>query len=442
MTPASSARVAQSPNWFDSLLFLTLMSGPPKFRDRDPFASLAGTIDLVVVFHVAIWACGGLWVLARLYPAALRRGTLPSVNPAQAIGALFVASLTLSLWESPGILLTAFTVGQFAVMLGFVWVFTHRFGTSACLRHLFIGVSILALMIVAAVFIAPELVMDGPFLAGETRLRSDNIADTGSVAVIGLVFCLCSLPPLRGAMFWGALSLFGTLLAASRTRSAYGAFFVFLAIGFLHGKRLRVRQLFLPLAALGLTVVLMDAFPSTVEYLVRERDSIETMSDRIPLWQHLTSVVMRESPLTGLGYYAASRVVATEYNPVLGNAHSAFFEVLVGGGVLGAALYLLLCASLVGFAGRLLRIASGQPSAVAAAGLLFVTLLIGLATPAALQAGPLGFAFWSLTALLPELCSEAARARIAGHQWLHARNASVLAATSRRRVAVMNRQAD
>ena len=46
-------------------------------------------------------------------------------------------------------------------MLGFVWVFTHRFGTSACLRHLFIGVSVLALVTVATYYLAPELVAEG-----------------------------------------------------------------------------------------------------------------------------------------------------------------------------------------------------------------------------------------------------------------------------------------
>ena len=129
---------------------------------------------------------------------------------------------------------------------------------------------------------------------------------------------------------------------------------------------------------------------STTDYLVRERESIETMSDRIPLWQHLTSVVMREAPITGLGYYAASRVVATKYNPNLGTAHSVFFEVLLGGGILGAALYLVLCASLVWFAVRLLRVASGQPSAVAAAGLLSVALLMGVTSEAAYARGATG----------------------------------------------------
>jgi O-antigen ligase len=442
MTSDPATRGAHAPSWFDSLLFLALMSGPPKFRDRDLEASLEGAIDLVVVIHIAVWTCGGLWVLARLYPAAVRRGVFPSINPAQVIGALFIISLTFSLWESPGILLTAFIVGQFAVMLGFTWVFTHRFGASACLRHLFIGVSVLALTTVALVFLVPGLMIsDTNFVFGVTRVSGDLIADTGSMAVIGLVLCLSSMPPLRGAMFWGALSLFGALLAASRTRSAYVALLAFLVIGFIHGKRLRVRKLVLPIAAVALSVFLMDAFSSTVEYLVRERESVETMSDRIPLWQHLTSVVMREAPITGLGYYAASRVVAPQYNPALGNAHSVFFEVLIGGGILGAALYLALCASLVWFAAHLLRIASGQSSAVAAAGLLFVALLTGLTTPAALQPGPLGFAFWSLTAVLPALLREAVPARVAAEQRLYARTSSRGSARVGR-LAVMNRHAE
>ena len=425
MTSAPSTRVAHAPNWFDSFLFLALMSGPPKFRARDPFASLEGVIDLVVIIHIAIWLCGGLWVLARLYSTAVRRGVVPSANPTQAIGALFIASLTLSLWESPGVLLTVFTLGQLAVMLGFVWLFTHRFGATACLRHLFVGVTVLAVGIFAAAYLAPGLVTDETFVAGEYRLRGDYIADAGSVAVIGLVLCLSNVPPLRGRMFWGAFSLFGALLVASRTRSAYAAFVVFLAFGFVHGKGLRVRKLVLPLAALALSVFLLDTVSSTTAYLVRDRESVQNMSDRIPLWQHLTSVVMREAPITGLGYYSASRVVAPQFNERLGHAHSVFFEVLLGGGVIGAALYLLLCASLVWFAIGLLRVASGQPSAVAAAGLLFVALLMGITSPSALQPEPLGFVFWSSTALLPGLLREAARAKIAGEQRLRARKSSL-----------------
>jgi len=427
---STSTRVADKPNWLDSLLFLALMSGPPKFRGRDPYASLTGAIDLVVIVHIVVWTCGGLWVLARLYPTVLRRGILPAVNPVQAVGALFIAALMLSMPESPGLLLTAFTLGQFAVMLSFTWVFTDWFGTSACLRHLFIGVSLLAVAIVAALVFSPDLVAarsaaDSGIVIGETRIVGGHLADLGNVALVGLVLCLSSMPPLRTATFWGAFSLFGGLLVLSRTRSAFIALLAFLVIGFTQGRGLRVRQLIVPLVAFAFGIFAMDAMTSTTQFLVRDTASISTMSDRIPLWQYLTSTVMREAPLTGLGYYAASRVYATEYNRGLGDAHSAFFEVLVGGGILGAALYLILCGLLIWFAVRLLSLTRNRPSIVAAAGLLFVALIGGVTQPEALHAGPLGFAFWSTTALLPGLLREANRARAAADHRAHARKSSL-----------------
>jgi O-antigen ligase len=428
--PSTSTRVADAPNWLDSLLFLVLMSGPPKFRGRDPTASLTGAIDLVVIVHLAVWACGGLWVLARLYPTVLRRGIVPAVEPAQALGALFIAALTLSAWESPGPLLTAYALGQFAVMLSFLWVFTHRFGTSACLRHLFIGVSLLAVATIAALVLSPELVagaraIDTGIVIGQTRVVGNNLTDVGSVAVIGLVFCLSGVPPLRAPVFWGALALFGGLLVAANTRSAYLALLAFLVIGFAQGRGLRVRQLIVPLVVFALGVFVMDAMTSTTDFLVRDSESVRTMSDRIPLWQYLTSTVMREAPLTGLGYYAASRRYAPEYNPGLGNAHSVFFEVLVGGGILGVAVYLVLCGALVLLAVRLLAVSSRRPSAVAATGLLAVALVSGTTAIEAIHAGPLGFAFWSLTALLPGLLREASRARTTADQRRHTRKSSL-----------------
>jgi len=271
---------------------------------------------------------------------------------------------------------------------------------------------VLALATAAALVFAPTLVSDqeGGIIPGVTRLRGDNLADAAGVGLIGLILCLSGVPVLRGAAFWTSLAGFGGLLVLARTRSAYMAFLVFLVIGWIRGQRLPVRKLVLPLAGLGFTVFAMDAATSIIDYVVRERESISTMSDRLPLWEYLTSVVMREAPLTGLGYYAASRVVATQYNANLGNAHSAFFEVLLGGGLLGAASYIVLCVSLLRVAARTIRVRAGEPRTVAAVGLLAVALLMGITSPDPLHAGPLGFAFWCMTAVLPRLWRDAARA--------------------------------
>ena len=63
-------------------------------------------------------------------------------------------------------------------MLTFAWLFVHRFGTSVYLRHLFVGVSLLAVMVAAAAFIAPDMVIVG------TRLRGQGIVDTGELTAL------------------------------------------------------------------------------------------------------------------------------------------------------------------------------------------------------------------------------------------------------------------
>jgi hypothetical protein len=85
-----------APSWFESVLFVALTSGPPKFRDRDVTASPTGAIEAFVLVQVAVWAVGGLWVLARLFTLVLRRGLLPPVNPLQVLGVLLLVSLSLS----------------------------------------------------------------------------------------------------------------------------------------------------------------------------------------------------------------------------------------------------------------------------------------------------------------------------------------------------------
>jgi hypothetical protein len=388
---------------------VTLMSGPPKFRERDYTASLAGSIDLVVLIQIGVWTCGGLWVIAQLYPTVRRRGVIPALHPVQVTAWLLIAALSLSLPESPGVLLTAFTLGQYAVMLSFAWVFAHRFGVSVYLRHLFAGVSLLALWLAAAGLFAPAGVVIG------TRLRGDFIADAGAVTVIGLVFCLSNVPALKSRTFWGALLFFGVLLAWSRSRTAFVVFLVYLTIGYAFGKGLRVRKLVPLLAVLSLGLVLLEMSSQVESFVVRDTASLQTMSDRIPLWQYLTAAVMRESPMTGLGYYAASRVLAPRYNFALGNSHSAFFEILVGGGIIASTVYIWLCGLLLWTAGRLLVAAGRRPEVMAAVGLLAATLLMGI-TSLGLQPGVVGFSFWSLTAVLPALWRQCARMPMRDYQ--------------------------
>ena len=308
MLNVCAGRLGRAPTWLDSLLFLALMSGPPKFRDRNMTASLTGEIDAVVLVHIAIWACGALWVMARLSPSLLRWGMVPAVNRVQVMGALLIAGLSLSLWHSPGVLLTAFTLGQFTVMLSFAWLFADRFGPSTYLRHLFVGVCVLTLSLVIAAFLTPDVVIT----VTEHRFRGERIANTGAVAGMGLIFCLSNVPRLRSVTFWGAVGLFGVLLATSRMRTAYVGVLAYLLIGYVFGRGLRVRRLVPLLLVLSVGLLILDASAPTTDYIVRDSKSIESMSDRIPLWEHLTTAVMHDEPLIGFGYFAASRVLGPQ----------------------------------------------------------------------------------------------------------------------------------
>lgn len=115
-----SRLLTAAPTWFESLLFVALMSGPPKFTgDRDVTASLAGEIDLMVLVQIGVWTAGALWVFSRLCSSAVKRGVVPTLNSVQIIACFLIAALSLSLPQSPGVMLTAFTLGQYCVMLSF-----------------------------------------------------------------------------------------------------------------------------------------------------------------------------------------------------------------------------------------------------------------------------------------------------------------------------------
>lgn len=407
MRDARAGRPGLSPTWTDSLLFLALMSGPPKFRDRDPMASLTGSIDAVVLLHIVVWGLGALWVLTRLYSSLVRRGILPAVTPSQMIGVLLIAALSLSAYHSPGVLLTVFTLAQFAVMIGFTWLFLNRYGPTTYLRHLFAGVCVLAAMLIGSLLLDPSVAITETMMR---RFPGYHISSTGTGAVagIGLIFCLSNVPRLSPVRFWGLVGLFALLLAASRMRTAYVGIMIYLLIGSVFGKGLRVRQFVGVLTALFVGLLALEVASRTTDYIVRETKTIDTLSDRVPLWAYLTETVVRDEPLIGLGYFAATRVLGPNYNEDLGTAHSVFFEVLVGGGIVSAVLYLILCGSLSSYAVRLLQLGSGQAEAVAVVGLFVFSLVVGITSTEALHPGVVGFAFWSMPTLLPRMCRQAA----------------------------------
>jgi O-antigen ligase len=119
------------------------------------------------------------------------------------------------------------------------------------------------------------------------------------------------------------------------------------------------------------------------------------------LWRYLSNITLTQSPWLGLGYYSASRVYGPQYNPGLGNAHSMFFEVLLGGGVLSFALFTALCVTLSAYAVYLL-FKNGDRFSFAIVTLFFATLVFG-SMGDEIDSGPVAMCFWCSVAVLPWL---------------------------------------
>jgi len=139
----------------------------------------------------------------------------------------------------------------------------------------------------------------------------------------------------------------------------------------------------------------------------RAMEDVWTLSDRLGLWAYLIDATTSRGPWLGLGYFAASRVYAPEYNPGLGTAHSAFMEVYVGGGLVSLAVFLFIWIVL---AGRVTRLYLSRPDRIGFAIVsLFCAALFLNAIGGELQADPAGCCFWCVVVSLPYVQLERSR---------------------------------
>lgn len=392
------SRRAERPSTVASALFFCLFSGPPRFRERDPLASLRGDIDAVVILHVVIWVLAGLWVFYQLrfyfqenlIPAGFR---LP-----QQLGLCLIATLGLSTIASASPPLTAYMVYQMFISMMFAMVFVERYGVEPCLRKLFQASVLLSIAIPIVGFLAPELV----YVTTETgamRLRGDYIAGTEVVSLLCFVLLLSGVQELSKLNYWLLLGLSCTLLLVSLSRTAILALFVTFIIILLKRPASKPFRWFALIFGLGAIAMIAQGAVSYMGHF-RSSESVFTLSDRLGLWSHLIAVTLRQSPLIGLGYYAASRVYGPQYNPDLGTAHSMFVETFAGGGFLALICLSLLCVGVAIYVLRALRQNTKLSFTIA---ILFVAVMMFGLVGANFDSGPVGITFWSIAASLPIL---------------------------------------
>src|SRR5206468_3958344 len=117
-----------------AVLFLSILSGPPRFRMRDPEASLRGDLDWVVILHAAVWGLAGLWILWQFCKRFQAGRPLLRLRLPQILGLAMILALAASVWRSDAPALTAFKVYQMLVSLLFTRSEERRVGKECSSR--------------------------------------------------------------------------------------------------------------------------------------------------------------------------------------------------------------------------------------------------------------------------------------------------------------------
>ncbi|MGA8812247.1 MAG: O-antigen ligase family protein [Candidatus Sulfotelmatobacter sp.] len=385
------------PSLTSSVLFVLLFSGPPKFRERDTAASLRGDIDAVVILHVLVSIATVLWVFYQMRFYFQPRSKPIGVWLPQKLGLALVAALGLSAFVSVSPALTAFMVWKIFGSLIFTMAFVGRYGVDACLKKLFQASAVICIAIPFVLLINSDLVLVTTE-TGALRLRGDYFVGTETVAVLCLVLLFSGVQKLSKVTYGFLTVLCLGLLVASLSRTAGVILFVVSLLAVF--KRL-------PSKAFARLATVMGAFVASAGALnigsflekYRDPESVFTLSDRTGLWAYLSRVTLAKSPFIGLGYYAASRVYAVNYNSGLGTAHSMFFEAFVGGGLIGITILVALCVVMSVYAVRTFFRGNTNLSFLLST-LFLVCLMFGAVGPN-IDSGPIAITFWSLAAILP-----------------------------------------
>jgi hypothetical protein len=384
---------SESFSWLPTVFFFLLFSGPPRFRYRDPTASLGNEIDWAITAQIIVWICAGIW-LAIFFWSRSRRKSLTWGTP-EKIAIVFVGLVCLSVFGSVAPALTAFKAFQMLVGMLFAFVFVQQYGVERCLRALLWSSVLLCIVLAVCAVVAPDLVYDVSE-TGALRLRGELIADTGVVSMLGFTLLIGWRHRLWKPIFWIGVSLCFSLLVLSLARWAYIAALGTIVLVIL--KRTRHGVSWLTAGSFSCFAIFM-AYGGPNKFAdFRDPESIWTLSDRLGLWAYLSTITLTRAPWTGLGYYAASRMYGPEYNPGLGTAHSMFVEAFVGAGLPALLVLIILCIVLFVYAVKILLRPQSNRSVVVPA--LFFSVLLGGVVGAPLESGPLAISFWSVLSIL------------------------------------------
>jgi hypothetical protein len=242
-----------------------------------------------------------------------------------------------------------------------------------------------------------------PTTVGISRLTGDLVVlGFAPMVAYGIILLLSGPVKLSKPIYILILILHCCMLFLSATRSAYLCLLAFAIFTVFRGSANPVaRRVSYGIIVATALVIFTGLSPSANARIVRETDSIDSLDGRLGLWKDLGEAALTKSPVIGLGYAAASRKYGLEYADWSGTAHSAFVEVLVGGGLLGSFVFIILWLVLGLQTVAVLKRTPGAYGLAACA--LLIAIFLASNVGEGIDAGTTGFTFWCVAAILPAL---------------------------------------
>jgi O-antigen ligase len=319
----------------DLVLFLLVFTGPPTFRRGDFTSSLRGDFDTAVLVQVAVWVCAFVWLALHLL--GKRRSHERMAVPVK-LGITLATVFALSSFFSPSPPLTLFRSFQLLAIIGFSILLVNKYGWQQILNFVLLGLSLLLVGMYGAFLWEPELVMPDD---NALRLRGDVLGPSAPLALSMMAITLINPLRLKFASRTMLFLLAFAILVLSRTRMGFVTLGIIGLLSILTlGKRWSPIKIFLPMGALLVLFPLFVGWDAIEAWVLRDPRQLDSLSGRIPLWAYLILQTIHKNFFLGLGYVSACRVMGPEGGSALGNAHNAFIEAFVGGGLVALILYL------------------------------------------------------------------------------------------------------
>lgn len=325
---------------------LLALWGPPAFRGDDFFSSSAlilGGLDTAATFQVAV---AGIMLMIALFlfgnSLMANRSPLARIvrGSSTSFYLLYGALLLVSTLYSDYPAYTFYKAIQWWSVVVLVGILLSQRNVSWFhgLRVLVLFYSVIVVQNLFLYVLRPEMVMEGVRLYGGGFFARDF----GFAGYILFLFGLARFAVVRRfrtsviAVILIMLGLGVAILSLTR-----GVMITIVAQAFILPVLVSIlgesKRVFLVLFVLVMvSILIFGSLSQAGDFILRGGYGLDTLSGRVEIWR-IYELYWRESPLVGHGYAAASRFLAFAQNTMTG-AHSDFWQLLVGLGVIGLGL--------------------------------------------------------------------------------------------------------